>query len=219
MREPVRLASLMQLPVVFVFTHDSIALGEDGPTHQPVEQLAGLRTMPDLRTFRPGDAQECIGAWREAIAHTGPSCIVLTRQGLPIMDPSMADVSKGASVVADGERATIIATGSEVALAMAAREHLAKDGIDVRVVSMPCVELFRDLPEDAQAELIPFDRPIVAVEAAAPETWYEFADDVIGLSRFGASAPGPKVYEELGFTPEHVAERVQALVEIMEGVV
>ncbi|MEE2907487.1 MAG: transketolase [Planctomycetota bacterium] len=218
MREPVRLASLMRLPVVFIFTHDSIALGEDGPTHQPIEHLAGLRTMPVLRTYRPGDAQECIGSWREALAYEGPSCIVLTRQGLPVMDPSMADVSKGASVVADGDRATIIATGSEVGLAMAAREQLASEGIEVRVVSMPCVELFRSLSEDIQSELVPCDRPIVAVEAAAPETWYEFADDVVGLSRFGASAPGPKVYAELGFTPEHVAERVQALVGIMEGV-
>lgn len=219
MREPVRLASLMELPVVFVYTHDSIALGEDGPTHQPVEHLAGLRAMPGLRTYRPADAQECIGAWREAIAHHGPSCIILTRQGVPIMDPCFSDVSKGASVIADGERATIIATGSEVALALSARDLLAKEGMDVRVVSMPCVEVFRDQPEDTQADLVPFDRPIIAVEAASPETWYEFADDVIGLGRFGASAPGGKVYAELGFTPEHVADRVRSLVEIMEGVV
>lgn len=218
MREPVRLASLMQLPVVFIFTHDSIALGEDGPTHQPVEQLAGLRTMPGMRTFRPADAQECIGSWREALAHHGPSCLVLTRQGIPIHDPSFANVSKGASILADGDRGTIIATGSEVNLAMQARELLAKEGVNIRVVSMPCVELFRTLPEDIQAEIVPCDRPIVAVEAASPETWYEFADDVVGLSRFGSSAPGGKVYSELGFTPEHVAERVQNLVGIMEGV-
>ncbi|MCH2132730.1 MAG: transketolase [Phycisphaerales bacterium] len=217
MREPVRLAALMHLPVVFIFTHDSIALGEDGPTHQPVEHLAGLRTMPNLRTFRPGDAQECIGAWREAIGHHGPSCIVLTRQGLPVQDPAMADVSRGASVVADGDRATIIATGSEVGLAMAARERLAGEGVEVRVVSMPCVELFRFLPLEDREEIVPSDRPIVAVEAASPEPWYEWADDVIGLSRFGASAPGPKVYAELGFTPEHVADRVRDLVGIMEG--
>ena len=218
MREPVRLASLMQLPVVFIFTHDSIALGEDGPTHQPIEQLAGLRTMPGMRTFRPADAQECIGSWREALAHHGPSCLVLTRQGIPIHDPGFANVSKGASILADGDRGTIIATGSEVNLAMQARELLAKEGVNIRVVSMPCVELFRTLPEDIQAEIVPCDRPIVAVEAASPETWYEFADDVVGLSRFGSSAPGGKVYSELGFTPEHVAERVQNLVGIMEGV-
>lgn len=218
MREPVRLAALMQLPVIFIFTHDSIALGEDGPTHQPVEQLAGLRTMPGMHTFRPADAQECIGSWREALAHDGPSCLVLTRQGIPIHDPGFADVSKGASIMADGDRGTIIATGSEVDLAMRARDLLAKNGIDVRVVSMPCVELFRSLPEDVQYEIVPCDRPIIAVEAASPETWYEFADDVIGVTRFGASAPGSKVYSELGFTPEHVAERVENLVGIMEGV-
>lgn len=219
MREPVRLASLMQLPVIFIFTHDSIALGEDGPTHQPVEQLAGLRTMPGMQTFRPADAQECIGSWREALAHHGPSCLVLTRQGIPVHDPGFADVSKGAAVLADGDRGTIIATGSEVDLAMKARELLAKEKIDVRVVSMPCVELFRALPEDIQAQIVPCDLPIVAVEAASPETWYEFADDVIGLSQFGSSAPGPKVYAERGFTPEHVAERVRDVVGIMEGVV
>ena len=218
MREPVRLASIMQLPVIFIFTHDSIALGEDGPTHQPIEQLAGLRTMPGMTTFRPADAQECIGSWREALSHHGPSCLILTRQGLPIHAPEFADVSKGASIMADGDRGTIIATGSEVSLAMQARDLLANDGIDIRVVSMTSVELFRELPEDMQNDIVPCDRPIVAVEAASPEPWYEFADDVIGLSRFGSSAPGPKVYSELGFTPEHVAERVKNLVGIMEGV-
>ena len=120
--------------------------------------------------------------------------------------------------MADGDRGTIIATGSEVGLAMSARDLLAGEGIEVRVVSMPCVELFRSQSMEEREELIPSDRPIVAVEAAAPETWFELADDVIGLSRFGASAPGPKVYAELGFTPEHVAERVRDLVGIMEGV-
>ena len=133
------------------------------------------------------------------------------------MDSALADVSRGASIVADGNRATIIATGSEVGLAMNARELLAQEGIEVRVVSMPCVELFRELPEDARNELVPCDRPILAVEAAAPHTWYEFADDVIGLTRFGASAPGPQVYSELGFTPKHVADCARNLVGIMEG--
>ena len=218
MREPVRLAALMHLPVIFIFTHDSIALGEDGPTHQPVEHLAGLRTMPDLLTFRPGDAQECIGAWREALNHHGPSCLVLSRQGMPIMDPSLADVSRGASVVADGDRCTIIATGSEVALALDARALLAKEGLQVRVVSMPCVERFRDLSGAEREEIVPSDRPIIAVEAAAPHTWFELADDVVGLTSFGASAPGPKVYAERGFTPERVADHARDLIGIMEGI-
>ena len=130
----------------------------------------------------------------------------------------MADVSRGASVAADGDRCTIIATGSEVALAMEARALLAKEGFEVRVVSMPCVELFRDLSGEQREELVPSDRPIIAVEAAAPHTWYELADDVIGLTRFGASAPGPKVYAELGFTPERVAAHARDLIGIMEGV-
>lgn len=219
MREPVRLAALMHLPVVFIFTHDSIALGEDGPTHQPVEQLAGLRTMPNIRTFRPADANETIGAWREALAHHGPTCIILTRQNVPVLNASLADVSLGASVVADGDRCTIIATGSEVTLALAARDMLAKDGIEVRVVSMSCVEIFRDLAPEAREALVPSDRPIFAVEAASPHTWYEFADDVLGVTRFGASAPGKRVYAELGFTPEAIVSRVKDLVEIMEGAV
>jgi transketolase len=213
MREPVRMAAMMHLPVVFVFTHDSIALGEDGPTHQPIEHLAGLRAMPNMRIFRPADAHETTGAWREALSSNGPSCIVLTRQNVPVLHSSLAGVSPGASVVADGDQCTIIATGSEVSLAMAAREILADDSMQVRVVSMPCVEIFRDLCPEAREKLLPSDRPVLAVEAGSPHTWYEFADDVLGLTRFGASAPGPTVYAELGFTPEAVASRVRCLVD------
>ncbi|MGH9280723.1 MAG: transketolase-like TK C-terminal-containing protein, partial [Acidimicrobiales bacterium] len=212
MREDVRLAALMQVPVVFIFTHDSIALGEDGPTHQPIEHLAGMRALPGLRTFRPADANESAQAWREAIAHTGPSCIVLSRQGLKTIDPSVLNVAAGASIVAPGDAAAIVATGSEVELALAARDLLASDGISARVVSMPCVELFRSQPKEVRDAVLPPDMPTLAVEAAAPTGWHEFADDVVGLMRFGASAPGPVVYAKLGFTPEHVASHVTRLV-------
>jgi len=211
MREDVRLAAIMALPVVFVFTHDSIALGEDGPTHQPIEHLAGMRAMPGLRTVRPADANESAQAWREAISHDGPTCLVLSRQGLPTLSPDVLDVAAGASVVAPGDAAAIVATGSEVELALAARDVLAAEGVDVRVVSMPCCELFRALPQAARDALLPPGMSKVAVEAAAPTGWHEFVDDVVGLRRFGASAPGPVVYRELGFTPENVADHVRRL--------
>jgi transketolase len=211
MVEPIRLAAMMALPVIFVFTHDSIGLGEDGPTHQPIEQLASLRAMPGLRVFRPADANESAQAWAEAIAHSGPSVIVLSRQGLPILDPAVLDAGAGASVVAPGDDAVILSTGSEVALALAARELLAKQGIAARVVSMPCMEIFRARSAADRADILPPGMPTLAVEAAAPLGWHEFADDVLGLTRFGASAPGPVVCRELGFTAEAVAERVTKL--------
>src|SRR5205807_1610255 len=143
-------AALMHIPVVFVFTHDSIALGEDGPTHQPVEHLAGMRAMPDLRTIRPADANESAQAWREAIAHGGPTCLVLSRQSLPVLDPAVLDVAGGASVVAPGDAVAIVATGSEVELALSARQLLGAEGIGARVVSMPCLEVFRAQPKEVR---------------------------------------------------------------------
>ena len=147
----------------------------------------------------------------EAIAHSGPSAIVLSRQALPVLDPALLDVGAGASVVAPGDDAVILATGSEVALALAGRALLAGQGIAARVVSMPCMEIFRSRPAAERARILPPGVPTLAVEAAAPLGWHEFADDVLGLTRFGASAPGPTVYKELGFTPEAVAERVTML--------
>ena len=212
MREDVRLAAIMQIPVVFIFTHDSIALGEDGPTHQPIEHLAGLRAMPGVRTMRPADANETAQAWREAINHNGPTVLVLSRQGLLTLDPAVLDVSAGASVVAAGDAAAIVATGSEVELALAARDLLANEGIEARVVSMACTELFRQSPQAERDAILPPGLPTLAVEAAAPTGWHEFADDVVGLRRYGASAPGPVVYAKLGFTPENVADHVRKLV-------
>ncbi len=212
MTEPVRLAALMGLPVVFVFTHDSIGLGEDGPTHQPIEHLASLRAMPHLRVFRPADANETAQAWAEAIAADGPSVLVLSRQGLPTLDPSVLDVAKGASVVSPGDDVALVSTGSEVSLVLEAREVLAKQGVSARVVSMPSMENFRAQPASIRNEILPPAMPTLAVEAAAPLGWHEFADDVMGLTRFGASAPGPTVYKELGFTPEAVADRATKLI-------
>ena len=211
MLEPIRLAALMELPVVFVFTHDSIGLGEDGPTHQPIEHLAGLRAMPGIRVIRPADANESAQAWAAAIARPGPTVLVLSRQGLPVLDPAVLDVSRGATVVAPGDAAAIVATGSEVEVALGARELLAAKGIAARVVSMPCMEIFRERPEAERAEVLPPELPTVAVEAAAPLGWHEFADEVVGLTRFGASAPGPTVFKELGITAEAVAGRVARL--------
>jgi transketolase len=212
MREPVRLAAIMQLPVVFVFTHDSIGLGEDGPTHQPVEQLAGLRALPGMRTIRPADANESAQAWRESLEHDGPTALVLSRQGLPVLDPSVVDVAAGASVVAPGDDAAIVATGSEVEVALGARDVLSRDGIAARVVSMPSWELFRAQPAAARERILPRGLPAVSVEAAAPTGWHEFAEDVVGLTRFGASAPAPTIYRHLGFTPENVADHVRRLI-------
>ncbi len=216
MVEPIRLAAMMGLPVVFVFTHDSIGLGEDGPTHQPIEHLASMRATPELRVIRPADANEAAQAWAEALAHAGPTVMVLSRQGLPTLDANLVDVSKGATVVAAGDDAAIIGTGSEVEIAMKARELLARKGINARVVSMPCVEIFRARTAAERAKILPPEMPTVAVEAAAPYSWYEFADDVVGLTRFGASAPAETLYEKLGITPEAVAKHVSRLIEQSE---
>jgi transketolase len=170
MLEPIRLAALMELPVVFVFTHDSIGLGEDGPTHQPIEHLAGLRAMPDIRVIRPADANESAQAWAEALAHRGPTVLVLSRQGLPTLDPAVLDVSRGATVVAPGDDAAIVATGSEVEVALGARELLAGKGVGARVVSMPCMEIFRARSAAERAKVLPPDLPTVAVEAASPRS-------------------------------------------------
>jgi transketolase len=201
----------MQLPVIFVFTHDSIGLGEDGPTHQPIEHLASLRAMPGIHVIRPADANESAQAWAEALAYEGPTALILSRQNLPVLDPKLLDVGKGATIVAEGDDATIVATGSEVEVALGARDLLARKGIAARVVSMPSMELFRERPADEQEEVLPYDVPVVAVEAASPFGWHEFADDVVGLTRFGASAPAPVLYQELGITADVVAERVAEL--------
>jgi len=229
MRPPIRLAALMGVHVVFVFTHDSIGLGEDGPTHQPVEQLAALRAIPGLTVIRPADANETAEAWRVAIQAKGPVALGLTRQNLPVLDRSAlapaAGLARGAYVLAQapdtdarsGRRPDIIliATGSEVALALAARDELSRQGIAARVVSMPSWELFEEQPQSYKNEVLPPDVTArLAVEAGVPQGWCRYvggAGDVLGLDRFGASAPGKTVLEKLGFSVENVVARAQAL--------
>jgi transketolase len=210
-RPAVRMAAIMQLPVVFVFTHDSIGLGEDGPTHQPVEHLASLRAMPGLRVLRPADANETVQAWANALRHPGPSVLVLSRQGLPVLDPALLDVDRGGSVVAAGDDVALVATGSEVEVALAARDLLAARGVTARVVSLPCLELFLEQTGEHRETVLPAGLPVVAVEAAATQSWWRIADDVVGLDRFGASAPAAELYEHFGITPAVVADRAAAL--------
>jgi transketolase len=226
MRPSIRLAALMELGVIYVFTHDSIGLGEDGPTHQPIEQLAALRAIPRLVVIRPGDANETAVAWRVAIeTRDRPVALALTRQNVPTLDRTQfaaaEGLRRGAYVLADPPdgRAdlVLIGTGSEVSLAVAAREKLSERKIQARVVSMPSWELFDLQPKEYRDSVLPASiKRRVAVEAALPQGWDRYVGDggdVIGIERFGASAPGNVVMEKLGFTVNHVVERALALLE------
>jgi transketolase len=217
----IRLAALMGIHSLFVFTHDSIALGEDGPTHQPIEHLMMLRAVPHLTDFRPADGNETAACWRLALERTGPSFFALTRQDLPVIDPTTQDVyanvSKGAYVLVDAEdpKVVLIGTGSEVWPCVDAAKLLAAEGIAARVVSFPSWEIFEEQTGAYKASVLPAGVPRLAVEAGATLGWWKyvgFSGDVIGLDRFGASAPGPKVMAELGFTAENVAARAKVLV-------
>jgi transketolase len=216
-RPSVRLAAIMQTKVGFVWTHDSVGVGEDGPTHEPVEQLASLRAMPGMRVIRPADANEVAAAWRVHIDGSGPSAIILTRQKVPVLDGTAERAPAGlprgayALVDADAPDLVLIGTGSEVAVAVAARATLAERGLAVRVVSMPSWELFELQPDDYCASVLPPDCPTLAVEAGVRFGWERYADDVVSIDRFGASAPGAVVLRELGINPEHVVERALAL--------
>ena len=224
MRPSMRLAALMQLGVIYVFTHDSIGVGEDGPTHQPVEQLAALRAIPRLIVIRPGDANETSVAWQIAIeSRSCPVALVLSRQNVPTLDRSQyaaADGSRrGAYVLAEAATGkpdlVLIGTGSELSLVVAARERLARQSIHARVVSMPSWELFDQQPKDYRETIFPKSVSArLAVEAALPMGWHRYVGDhgdVIGVERFGASAPGNVVMEKLGFTVDHVVERATTL--------
>jgi transketolase len=206
MKNTVRLAALMEIPSIFVYTHDSIALGEDGPTHQPVEHIAALRAVPNCVTLRPADAAEVAGSWRVAMEREdGPTVLVLSRQALPALGGS-ADVARGAYVVADGTDCVLIGTGSEVSVAVGAREILATHDVSARVVSMPSWELFEQQDADYMESVLPDGPPRIAIEAAATHGWGRWADAVMGIDTFGASAPGPELMEQFGLTPEALAE-------------
>lgn len=224
MRPPIRLAALMELGVIYVFTHDSIGLGEDGPTHQPIEQLAGLRTVPELVVIRPADAGETVEAWRVALERRhGPTALALTRQKVPFLVRDRlapaAGVSRGGYILSDPDAGRpdviLLASGSEVHLVLAAREPLRALGIRARVVSMPSLELFAQQPAAYRDEVLPPGlRHRLAVEAAHPMPWYRWVGDageVLGLARFGASAPYEQIYQELGLTPENIVARVRAM--------
>jgi transketolase len=228
MKPAIRLAALSEVQVIYVFTHDSIGLGEDGPTHQPVEHLAGLRAIPHLFVIRPADAHETREAWRTAILRRkGPTALALTRQKVPVIDRSRYRSAEGARrggyVLAEAEKdgnvaileLILIATGSEVSLALEAREALQAEGTPTRVVSMPCCELFDEQSEDYRNEVLPPSITArLAIEAGVRQGWDRYVGsqgDVLGLDRFGASAPGDVVMRELGFNVENLLERARAL--------
>jgi transketolase len=220
MRPPVRLAALMKLPTIYVWTHDSIGLGEDGPTHQPIEQLAALRAVPGLDIVRPADANETAVVWKAVLEHTDrPAGIALTRQPLPVLDPAkVVDASKGGYVLEEASggvpNVLLIATGSEVSVALAARERLEAEGTPTRVVSLPCVEWFHDQDGDYQRRVLPPNvRARVSVEAAVPLGWREIVGDageIVSINHYGASAAGSVLFEQFGFTPDRVVAAAHA---------
>lgn len=221
LRAAVRLAAIMHLPSIFIGTHDSVAVGEDGPTHEPVEQLAGYRAMPNLNVIRPADANETVAAWKLIGKTTDrPTMLVLTRQKLPVLSETVnAPVEKGAYIASDSEKqipdGILIAAGSEVSLALAAKKQLAATGKDVRVVSMPVMELFDEQPAEYKEQVIPSNvKKRLAIEMGASMPWYKYVGSfgkVMGIDQFGASGKGPDVVKHFGFTPEKVAEFFKTL--------
>ena len=223
MKPAIRLAAMMRLPVIFIGSHDSIGLGEDGPTHQPDSHLAMLRSIPGLTVLRPADATETIEAWRVALELSGPVVLALTRQKLPVLDRtslgSVEGVRRGGYILMDSPRmapqAILIATGSEVHVALAAARLLQADRVKVRVVSMPSWELFAAQPEGYRHEVLPPNvRTRVGIEAGSSFGWLRWTTDdgaMLSVDRFGASAPGERLFQEFHFTPEHAAAMVRTL--------
>ncbi len=226
MRPSVRLAALMGLPVLYLYTHDSIYLGEDGPTHQPVEQLAAMRAMPNLRVIRPADGAETVEAWKAALAWSGgPTALCLTRQDLPNLDrgamASAEGLHKGGYVLAEATggapQVVLIATGSEVPMALDARALLQAGGIPTRLVSLPCWDLFFAQPAAYRAQVLPPGLPRVSVEAGTTFGWQAIVGldgASVGIDRFGASAPGEEVASRLGLNPENIARTARRLLNL-----
>jgi transketolase len=223
MRPPIRLAAIMKIHSIFIFTHDSIALGEDGTTHQPVEQLIGLRSIPNMTVIRPADANETAQAWRVALEHSGgPVALILTRQGIPVIDQkkytNASELEKGAYILSEADKTPqiiLIGTGSEVQLVLAAQLKLKEQNIAARVVSMPSWELFEKQEDSYKEKIFPKGlRKRLAVEAGSPIGWLKYTTDegdIIGVNRFGESAPGEEVMKEYGFSVENVVKRAKAL--------
>ncbi len=219
MRPAVRLAALSDAHVIYSWTHDSIGLGEDGPTHQPIEHLASIRAMPGLRVIRPADANECAQAWRIAVDSNGPTALILSRQDLPVLEQTSSqgeEVDKGAYVLhrpdKDEEDIVIIGTGSEVHICIQAAKLLADKGISARVVSMPSWDLFAAQSKDYQNSVLPVGIPTLAVEAGVSFGWERYADATISIDRFGSSAPGAVNMERFGFNAENVVQHCQNLI-------
>lgn len=222
MKPMIRLSSLMGLPVTFVLTHDSIGVGEDGPTHEPIEQLAMLRSIPNLNVFRPADYTETAAAWASAIgSEATPTAIVLTRQNLPQLEGSSKEAFKGGYILAEATNKDkidliIMASGSEVELALGAKEELEKEGKSVRVVSVPCMDIFETQSPEYVEEVLPSAvRTRLAVEAASPMPWYKYIGldgDVVAMNSFGASAPAKVLFDHFGFTVDNVVDKAKALV-------
>jgi Transketolase len=224
MRPPIRLAAIMRLHVVYVYTHDSIGLGEDGPTHQPVEQLSTLRAVPNMTVIRPADASETAEAWRVTLKHrNGPVALVLTRQKLGLIDrtkfAAASGLAHGAYVLADAPggppQVVLISSGSEVALILEAQQRLIKEGIRSRAVSMPSHELFAKESAEYRDSVLPRGVKRIAIEAAHPMSWYRWVGDdgvILGIERFGASAPYKEIYTHLGLTVDKLVETAKKLV-------
>ncbi len=213
MRPAIRLAALSGAKTCFVFTHDSVGVGEDGPTHQPVEHLAALRAIPDLHVVRPADGNETIQAWADIVRHDGPSALILSRQNIRVVTDGSA-VSRGAGIVTDSDgdpEVVLVATGSEVEVCVDAAERLRAQGRQVRVVSLPSWDRFSAQDETFRDSILPAGVPTLSVEAATTFGWERWSDDSIGIDRFGASAPGELVLEKLGINVDHVVERANAL--------
>ena len=218
-RNAVRLSAMMSLPNIYVFTHDSIGLGEDGPTHQPIEHLVTLRATPNLQNWRPADLKETAIAWKESILSKSPSCLILSRQGLPqtkISNERIGDISNGGYLVQKHEDAelNIISSGSELQLAVQAAKVLEQSGIRVNVVSMPCLDRFLEADLEYQSKVIQKDLPSIVVEAAHPNSWYKILgreDLVIGMTTFGESAPAKMIFEEFGFTTENIVSNAKKI--------
>jgi transketolase len=220
-RPALRLAALMSVHSLFIFTHDSVGLGEDGPTHQPIEHIMSLRMIPQLTDFRPADANETAACWQLALERKGPSFMALSRQDLPVLDAKIAQAGprKGAyEVSSNGKDIILIATGSEVSVIVKAADELKAAGINATVVSMPSFKIYDEQSDKYKASLMPEDTPKLAIEAGATMGWYKYVGHnggVIGLDRFGASAPGAIALDKLGINVAHVVEEAKKLVKLV----